>query len=101
MSSLRAVQKGLYDRSRRLTSEAEDCACVQVGQFEGIIQHCLSTPGVHVIDLPIDYAVSAQLQVSVQRTPCHAVHLCPHAQNALCEQLQLRLPGTKLAISNE
>ena len=38
----------------------------QVGQFEGIIQHCLSTPGVHVIDLPINYAVSAQLQV---RTP--------------------------------
>lgn len=39
---------------------------LQVGQFEGIIQHCLSTGGVHVIDLPINYAVSAQLQVSIQ-----------------------------------
>ena len=38
---------------------------LQVGQFEGIIQHCLSTGGVHVIDLPINYAVSAQLQVSI------------------------------------
>lgn len=37
---------------------------VQVNQFEGILQHCLATPGVHVIELPIDYAVSAQLQVS-------------------------------------
>lgn len=36
---------------------------MQVGQFEGIVQHCLATPGVHVIDLPINYAVSAQLQV--------------------------------------
>ena len=36
---------------------------MQVGQFEGIVQHCLTTPGVHVIDLPINYAVSAQLQV--------------------------------------
>ena len=40
------------------------CWHVQVNQFEGILQHCLATPGVHVIDLPIDYAVSAQLQVS-------------------------------------
>lgn len=38
---------------------------MQVGQFEGIVQHCLATPGVHVIDLPINYAVSAQLQVCV------------------------------------
>lgn len=45
---------------------------MQVGQFEGIIQHCLSTPGVHVIDLPINYAVSAQLQVSVLWRPCFA-----------------------------
>ncbi|CAK0784038.1 hypothetical protein CVIRNUC_007241 [Coccomyxa viridis] len=35
----------------------------EVNQFEGILQHCLATPGVHVIELPIDYAVSAQLQV--------------------------------------
>ena len=43
---------------------------LQVGQFEGIIQHCLSTGGVHVIDLPINYAVSAQLQVSTWRSLC-------------------------------
>ena len=42
---------------------------VQVNQFEGILQHCLTTPGVHVIELPIDYAVSAQLQVSPWMPP--------------------------------
>ena len=84
-----------HNSCRSLTSEAEYIAGVQVGQFEGIIQHCLSTPGVHVIDLPINYAVSAQLQVSVQRNPRHAVLFCPHAQ----EGLSGPLPGASLRLS--
>ncbi len=57
------------------TYQGECSANVQVGQFEGIIQHCLSTPGVHVIDLPIDYAVSAHLQVSkLVWIYCLAIH---------------------------
>ena len=50
-------------QGHRMCGQAE-CWHVQVNQFEGILQHCLATPGVHVIDLPINYAVSAQLQVS-------------------------------------
>ncbi|BDA51294.1 probable lactaldehyde dehydrogenase at C-terminar half [Coccomyxa sp. Obi] len=33
------------------------------GQFEGIMAHCLSTPGVHLVELPIDYSVTDELQV--------------------------------------
>ncbi len=38
------------------------CA-VQEGQFKEVLAHCLAEPGVHVIELPIDYSTSAQLQV--------------------------------------
>ena len=64
--SMPVLQKGqLIELQACLHAETGASANVQVGQFEGIIQHCLShAPGVHVIDLPINYAVSAQLQVS-------------------------------------
>ena len=40
---------------------------MQEGQFEGIVAHCLSTPGVHLIELPIDYSITDQLQVWAAR----------------------------------
>ena len=33
-------------------------------QFQETLAACLEQPGVHVIELPIDYAASAQLQVT-------------------------------------
>ena len=42
---------------------ALEAAVLQEGQFEGIMAHCLSTHGVHLIELPIDYSVTDELQV--------------------------------------
>ena len=73
--------------ARGLSAQAQGTDVIstgaQVGQFEGIIQHCLSTPGVHVIDLPINYAVSAQLQVSMLSSIFSASALIPGAPSAL------------------
>lgn len=49
----------------------------QVGQFEGVMQHCLTAEGVHVIDLPVDYSASDKLQVKfLTQPPFTALAVC-------------------------
>lgn len=35
----------------------------KAGELSGVLAHCLSSPAVHVVEVPIDYAVSDKLQV--------------------------------------
>jgi acetolactate synthase I/II/III large subunit len=35
----------------------------QAGELAGILQHCVSTPAVHVVEVPVNYSVSHVLQV--------------------------------------
>ena len=41
---------------------------MQERELKEVLADCLASQGVHVIELPIDYAMSAQLQVSSSRT---------------------------------
>ena len=64
---------------------------MQEGEFQEVLAHCLAEPGVHVIELPIDYSTSAQLQVrtiSARLQIDHtlaALYRTPHvAWHAMC-----------------
>ena len=39
------------------------CVNAQEGELKDVLSACLAGEGVHVIELPIDYAASAELQV--------------------------------------
>ena len=48
--------------------DISSCGVVQEGELKEVLSECLAGEGVHVIELPIDYAMSAQLQVSFSFT---------------------------------
>lgn len=66
-------------------------ACLQEGEFKEVLAACLAQPAVHVIELPIDYAMSAQLQAGhpwawpllLFRAGAHA-HMCRGCMPAEC-----------------
>lgn len=47
----------------QLTGQAERRCAYQESQFADVLAHCLATPAVHIVEVPINYAAGAALQV--------------------------------------